>query len=124
MKILLVEDSKLLREAITDMLSSYDNIFIEDVATTKSEANRLLDQKQYDLVVADIELAEGNGFEVIKHTLQDSYAFKPPTVVMLTNHANKHYRNLAYSLNIKYFYDKSMDFETAIQAIVNESLIH
>lgn len=124
MKILLVEDSKLLREAITEMLSGYDNIFIEDIATTKSEANRLLDNKQYDLVVADIELAEGNGFEVIKHTLQDSYAFKPPTVVMLTNHANRYYKNIANSLNIKYFYDKSMDFEAAIQTIVEESLTH
>lgn len=124
MKILLVEDSKLLREAISDMLSGYENISIEDIATTKSEASRLLDKKQYDLVVADIELAEGNGFDVIKHTLQDSYAFKPPTVVMLTNHANRYYRNMASSLNIKYFYDKSMDFEAAIQSIVDESLTH
>lgn len=124
MKILLVEDSKLLREAITDMLSEYQDISIEDIATTKSEASRLLDKKQYDLVVADIELAEGNGFDVIKHTLQTSYAFKPPTVVMLTNHANRYYRNMAKSLNIKYFYDKSMDFEAAIQAIVDESLAH
>lgn len=124
MKILLVEDSKLLREAITEMLSFCDDISIEDVATTQNEAIRLLDSKPYDLMVADIELAEGNGFEVVRHTLQQSFPFLVPTTVMLTNHANHYYRNLASSLNIKYFFDKSMDFEEAIQAIVQESAKH
>jgi DNA-binding NarL/FixJ family response regulator len=124
MKILLVEDSKLLRDAITEMLSDCDNICIEDVAATQSEATRLLDAKQYDLIVADIELAEGNGFDVVKHTQAKEYSFVPPTTVMLTNHANNYYRNLAKLLNIKYFFDKSMDFETAIQAIVDESVKH
>ena len=122
MKLLLVEDSKLLREAISEMLSEYDNILVEDLATTRNEAINLLDKKQYDLIIADIELAEGNGFDVVKHTLQNSYHFKPPTVVMLTNHGNNYYRNLAKVLNIKYFYDKSLDFEAAIQTIVDESL--
>lgn len=124
MKILLVEDSKLLREAITEMLSSCENICVEDVASTQIEAIKLLNSKPYDLIVADIELAEGNGFEVVKHTLQTTFPFAVPTTVMLTNHANHYYRNLAKSLNIKYFFDKSMDFETAIQAIVSESTQH
>jgi DNA-binding NarL/FixJ family response regulator len=122
MKLLLVEDSKLLITAITEMLMGYENIFVEDVATTRNEAINLLNQKQYDLIIADIELAEGNGFDVIKHTLQDLYAFKPPTVIMLTNHGNSYYKELAKLLNIKYFYDKSLDFEAAIQIIVYESL--
>lgn len=124
MKILLVEDSKLLRDVIADMLADCENLCIEDIATTQNEATQLLDIKQYDLIVADIELAQGNGFEVVKHTLTKEYRFAAPVTVMLTNHANNYYRNLAKSLNIKYFFDKSMDFETAIQAIVDESIKH
>ncbi|MDI1310377.1 MAG: response regulator [Methylotenera sp.] len=122
MKLLLVENSPLLRDAIKDMLSGYENISIENVASTKNEAITFLDEMQYDLIIADIELNEGNGFDVVKHTMQDFYAFKPPTVVMLTNHGNSYYKKLAQKLNIKYFYDKSLDFESAIQSIVHESL--
>lgn len=124
MKLLLVEDSPILIDSITEMLSEYENITIENVATTKTEAIRFLDNKQYDLIIADIQLAEGNGFDVVQHTMQEVYAFKAPTVVMLTNQGNSYYKNLAKKLNIRYFYDKSMDFESAIQTIVHESLIN
>jgi CheY-like chemotaxis protein len=105
-------------------LADCDDICVEDVATTEKEATRLLDAKQYDLIVADIELAEGNGFDVVRHTLAKDYSYAVPVTVMLTNHANSYYRNLAHTLNIKYFFDKSMDFEAAILAIVSESVTH
>jgi DNA-binding NarL/FixJ family response regulator len=121
MNILLVEDSIRLRQSIVEMLSDYENIVVDDYATTKDEATTLLDQKQYDLLIADIELAQGNGLDVIKHTQKSDYPFKPPLTVVLTNHTHSFYRNIAKNLNVKYFYDKSMDFEVAIQTIVNES---
>jgi DNA-binding NarL/FixJ family response regulator len=121
MNVLLVEDSRRLRQSIVEMLSDYSNIHINDVATTKDEATALLDKKQYDLIIADIELAQGNGLDVIKHTQESHYPFKSPVTVVLTNHTNTLYKRIAKNLNVKYFYDKSMDFEAAIQSIVNES---
>jgi len=121
MNVLLVEDSIRLRQSIIEMLSDYADIHIDDVATTKDEATALLGKKQYDLIIADIELAHGNGLDVIKFTQESHYPFKSPVAVVLTNHTNNFYKKIAKNLNVNYFYDKSMDFEAAIQTIINES---
>ena len=116
-KILLVEDSAILREGINNMLSSSGKAEIDDFAVSQQDAISLLEHKQYDLMIVDIELAEGNGFEVVKHTLSDAYPHEPPVFVMLTNNAFKYYRDFARSLGIKYFFDKSMEFDLAIEKI-------
>jgi DNA-binding NarL/FixJ family response regulator len=121
MKMLLVEDSTLLREVLFDTINNLKNLSVEGMAATQSKAISLLNEKQFDILLLDIELSEGNGFEVIKHTLKQNYPFKPPILMMLTNHSNPHYRSLAKDLGVHYFFDKSMDFDSAIEAIELEA---
>lgn len=121
MKMLLVEDSKLLRDIIFDAISHLNNITVTASAATQQQAISLLNESAFDIVLLDIELAQGNGFEVIKHIQQQNYAFKQPVLMMLTNHAHPHYRNLAKTLGVPYFFDKSMDFDLAIDAIELEA---
>jgi DNA-binding NarL/FixJ family response regulator len=121
MRVLLVEDSPILRESIREMLSSNKHIEIEDFAETQDEAISLLEKKQFDLMIVDIELAEGNGFNVVNHSQLATYKYKPPIALMLTNHGNSYYRVLAKNAGAKYFFDKSMQFEDAIQTIEDES---
>jgi DNA-binding NarL/FixJ family response regulator len=121
MKMLLVEDSKLLRYILFDAINHLENVTVAGTATTQQQAIELLDETPFDIVLLDIELAQGNGFEVIKHLQQKDYAFKPPVMLMLTNHAHPHYRNLAKTLGVPYFFDKSMDFDLAIDAIELEA---
>ena len=121
MKMLLVEDSKLLRDILFDAIHHLDNITVTGVAATQQQAISLLNESAFDIVLLDIELAQGNGFEVIKHIQQENYAFKQPILMMLTNHAHTHYRNLAKILGVPYFFDKSMDFDLAIDAIELEA---
>ena len=121
MKMLLVEDSKLLRNILFDAISHLDNIDLTASAATQQEAINLLNESEFDILLLDIELAQGNGFEVIKHIQQKNYAFKQPVLMMLTNHAHPHYRNLAKTLGVAYFFDKSMDFDLAIDAIALEA---
>ncbi len=121
MKVLLVEDSILIRDALIEVLSSAGDLTVKGVAATQNGAIALLNEQQFDMLLVDIELAEGNGFEVIKHTLAKEYGFKQPVFVMLTNHANAQYRRLAKDLGVKYFFDKSMDFDLAIETIELEA---
>lgn len=121
MKMLLVEDSKLLRYILFDAINHLENVTVVGTATTQKQAIDLLDETEFDIVLLDIELAQGNGFEVIKHLQQADYAFKQPIMLMLTNHAHPHYRNLAKTLGVPYFFDKSMDFDLAIDAIELEA---
>ena len=121
MKMLLVEDSTLLREVLFETINNLKNLSVEGMAATQTKAISLLNEMQFDLLLLDIELSEGNGFEVIKHTKKPHYPFKPPIIMMLTNHANPHYRSMAKDLGVHYFFDKSMDFDLAIQAIEFEA---
>ena len=121
MKMLLVEDSTLLREVLFETINSLNNLIVEGLAATQSMAIALLNEAQFDILLLDIELAEGNGFEVIKHTQKLNYPFKPPIILMLTNHAHPHYRKMAKELGVRYFFDKSMDFDLAMQAIELEA---
>ena len=121
MKMLLVEDSTLLREMLFETINNLKNLSVEGMAASQSKAISLLNEMQFDILLLDIELAEGNGFEVIKHTKKAHYPFKAPILMMLTNHANPHYRSMAKDLGVHYFFDKSMDFDLAIQAIEFEA---
>jgi len=121
MKVLLVEDSPLIRDTLITMLSQTQSLRIDAIAATERSAIDLLNSQQFDMLLVDIELAEGNGFEVIKHVLNAQYGFMQPIFVMLTNHAHPQYRSLAKHLGVKYFFDKSMDFDLAIETIEQEA---
>lgn len=116
-RLLLVEDSTLIRDVIVEMLHDCEQLAIEDVASTSDEAISLLNHHEYDMVVVDIELAKGTGFDVVRHTQQKEYPFKTPDIVMLTNHGNSYYRNLAHNMGVSYFFDKSMQFDECMEII-------
>jgi DNA-binding NarL/FixJ family response regulator len=65
---------------------------------------------QPDLILIDISLASGSGFDVLK-TLRDHSLVPAATKVVLTNHANAEYQDLSVRLGADRFFDKS--FETA-----------
>jgi|LakWasMe82_HOW10_FD_contig_21_865991_length_1368_multi_6_in_0_out_0_1 CheY-like chemotaxis protein len=116
-KLLLVEDSALIRDVILEMLHDCDQLEIEDIATTSDEAIAFLNSSEYDMIVLDIELAKGTGFDVVRHAKQKNYPFKKPDIVMLTNHGNNYYRNLAKDMGVEYFFDKSLQFDECMDVI-------
>lgn len=76
--ILIIEDDRALAEGLTRALSS-DQIQAQSCATLK-EAEKLLSGQNYDLVILDINLPDGNGFDFLK-VIKESCACP---VVMLT----------------------------------------
>jgi len=121
MRVLLVEDSVLLRESIMESLDGCFGLQFDAVAAKQSEAVALLHQRAFDMLIVDIELAEGNGFEVLKAAQVESHRFGKAIYIILTNHAYPQYRQLAKKLDVDYFFDKSMDFDLAIETIETEA---
>lgn len=121
MNVLLIEDSALIRNVIGESLEDCKDILISAYAETQHHAIELLKVEAFDMLLVDIELAQGNGYEVIKYTQSAEYRFAKPVIIMLTNNASPYYRMMAKELGIKFFFDKSMDFDLAIETIANEA---
>ena len=64
MRILVVEDDRLLNNTLCYNL--YTAGYVVDSALTKSAASNFLSKQDYDLIVLDVNLPDGNGFELCK----------------------------------------------------------
>ncbi len=63
--VLLVEDDADLREAIADMLDVHDISYIE--AENGQQAQQLLQQQDVALVLSDVQMAPGNGYQLLEY---------------------------------------------------------
>ena len=76
--ILIIEDDLALADGLTRALST-DRIQAESCATLR-KADKLLSAQRYDLVILDINLPDGSGFDFLK-TIKEAYSCP---VIMLT----------------------------------------
>ncbi len=65
-KVLVVDDSALMRRVICDIITSDGNLAVEDIAKDGVEAFSLLTDKQYDVVVLDINMPRMSGLELLE----------------------------------------------------------
>lgn len=65
-KILVVDDSALVRRVICDIIDTDDRFQVADRATNGLEALDLLSRKSYDAVVLDVNMPKMNGLELLK----------------------------------------------------------
>ncbi len=65
-KILVVDDSALMRRVLCDIINSDERFHVEDRATNGLEALDLLSRKQYDAVVLDVNMPKMNGLELLE----------------------------------------------------------
>jgi DNA-binding NarL/FixJ family response regulator len=119
--VMLVEDSALIRQALTEALASTGTALFDGFASTSQEAIAMLRAYRFDMVVVDIELAHGTGFDVLQEINKPDFPYAIPVSMVLTNHAYVIYRHRAQALGVKYFFDKSMHFDQAIEAIEKEA---
>ena len=66
LRILLVEDSPLLRSRLENMLSQYAAFKVTGLAAAEAEAVEKLETVPYDAIVVDVELRPGSGIGVIR----------------------------------------------------------
>jgi len=70
-KTLLVDDERLSRNDLRQMLSAHDNIDIVGEAANGDKALELINERQPDLVFLDIQMPGLNGFDVLEHISSD-----------------------------------------------------
>ena len=116
-RILLIEDSAVLTRRLVDLLSEPGRVAVTAQATTQAEALARLQQGAFDVLVVDIELAEGNGVAVIRAARQLYPPDAQPLIVVLTNYASDFVREHCFAAGADYFLDKMRDI-ALLKAVV------
>jgi DNA-binding NarL/FixJ family response regulator len=106
--ILIVDDSNLIIERLTDMLNGLEHVDSISHALTVTTAIEILGQSTPDIILLDINLPDKSGIELLRIVKK---RYPDITVVMLTNNANDYYRQLCLKLGADNFVDKSKDFD-------------
>jgi two-component system OmpR family response regulator len=106
-KILLVEDSIVLAERLTESITQFPHFEITDVVDTEAQALHILKRRRIDIVLLDLQLKQGTGFGVLRAL---SNLHRRPLVVILTNHDLPEYHAAALELGVTEFLDKARAF--------------
>jgi DNA-binding NarL/FixJ family response regulator len=118
MEIFLVEDSAMVRERLQRLLSQVPGAHLAGHATQARAAIRDILERKPDVVVLDLKLDEGSGFDVLKevHEREPGIDF-----YMLSNFASEPYRRYALRLGARDFFDKTREFERVRDVIAKRA---
>ena len=115
LQVYIVEDSPIIQRLLTSAIVAA-GAELSGCSADAQTAIADLYALQPELILIDIGLASGSGFEVLK-TLQDHNLVPAAVKVVLTNHANAEYQNLSVRLGADRFFDKSSETSQALALI-------
>ncbi len=118
LRVYLVEDSPLVRERLETMVTAIAGARTVGSAARADDAIRGILAEHPDVVVLDLKLAQGSGFDVLRavHDADPSI-----DVYMLSNFAAEPYRRLAEKLGAREFFDKSNEIERVREVLLARS---
>jgi len=117
-KVFIVEDSPLVLRRLTARIGALPHTRVVGHAAGADEAVRAIVSEKPDVVVVDLKLAQGTGFDVLIE-LHD----KAPGIdlYMLSNHSTGAYRRQAERLGACGFFDKTTQFERVYEALADRA---
>lgn len=116
LRVLLVEDSPVIRESVVELIEASGRARVAYATDSEPVAIDELKANPYDLVIVDLRLREGSGFGVLRALQQ----FQPDTLtIVLTNYTSTAIRKRCAELGVKWFFDKSSEFEQIVKLIAD-----
>jgi two-component system, OmpR family, response regulator len=116
LRVLLVEDSPLLIQRISELIEDLSTVELVGTASSETEAVARLEAGGVDAVILDLQLNTGSGFGVLRALKQRTAG---PDVIVFTNFAIGAYRETALALGARHFLDKSRDY-ARLPAVLQE----
>jgi DNA-binding NarL/FixJ family response regulator len=116
LRILVVEDSALIRRRLLDTLGTLGGFDVLGYAESAAEAMDAITRLHPEVVITDIRLKEGNGIDVVRHLRAHPYQPKP-RIYVLTNYAFPEYRRQCALIGADDFFDKSTEYERLLATL-------
>ena len=107
LQVYIVEDSPIIRWLLASTIKAAGAELVGHSADAQT-AIADLSVLEPDLIVLDIRLKAGTGFDVLK-ALQERHLLPTAMKVVLTNHPNAEYEQLSFRLGADRFFDKSLE---------------
>jgi DNA-binding NarL/FixJ family response regulator len=106
--VLIADDSDLLRVNLKKLLTNQTRHWNIIEAHSLFNTLKQLEKTLPDAIILDLQLGDGTGFQVLEFI--DARSLNIPTIV-LTNYPTEHYKARCRNLGVRYFLDKSFEFE-------------
>ena len=106
LRVFVVEDSPLIRERLEAMIVAAGAVATGHASGVEPAIRAILLERP-ELVILDLQLADGTGFDVLRAIRKQAPEID---VYLLSNFAADPYRQLAGRLGAKGFFDKSREF--------------
>jgi len=118
-RVLIVDDSLLLRERLSCRLGAIEGIEIAGKAGDVPGGIETFRRESPDVVVLDLLMPGGSGIDVLEAIKKE----RPSTVVViLTNHPLPQLRRRSEEAGAEYFFDKTREFGKVADVLRNEVL--
>ena len=114
MKILLIDDHKLIKIGIKVLLEADEKISVIDDCASKTEFLEKIKDNIYNLFICDISLTDGSGYDILEIIKEKKLDAK---VIILSMHEDKSYIKKAFRLGASGYVTKSTAHEEILQAI-------
>src|SRR5450631_4290995 len=107
LRVLLVEDSKVLMERLTEAIRQIVDVELIGTADTEAGAVAAVKRDSIDVIILDLHLKQGTGFGVMRALAATQ---SKPRIIVLTNYDLPEYKNAAIALGATHFLDKARDY--------------
>ncbi len=104
-RVLLVEDETLIREALVSLLALTDDLEVVGKAGSVAEAKAVLRTTQVDVALLDLQLPDGDGIELAQHLAAEQPA---AASLIITSHGRPGYLKRALESGVKGFLPKTV----------------
>lgn len=115
-RVAIVEDSARIRDHLEEALRDLDNVALVGTADSEAAALSLLAPGDWDLVILDLQLRQGNGLNVLR-ALRELPPRKRGQVAVFTNYAFPQYRDRSLALGADFFFDKARDLSRMLDMV-------
>ncbi|MCZ4305170.1 response regulator [Zoogloeaceae bacterium G21618-S1] len=117
LQVLLVEDSPLLQEVLTEMLEELDGVIVGAKAAGENEAIEQLGALSVDLAIIDLELNQGSGLNILRSLHDTPERFGAPHAVVFSSYGHVAVKARCAELGASAFFDKSMGMDALIDYV-------
>lgn len=116
MKVMIVDDSKVINQGLKNLLSDINGLEIVAIAEDGLQAITDFNNTNPDLIILDLMIPNMNGLDVLRNI---RFKNNDVIIIVLSNYSQSYFRDLTASLDADYFLDKSADFEKVYQICYN-----